>query len=159
IAQDGALEVWADINAIDVGGVSIGQPAQIAIDAFRPEVFDGRVRTVGLQPTVLNNVTTYQVKVDASRTDPRWRIGMPVNVMLRRTLVAQASVIPLAALITRDGHDAARIVVQRHCERGLAEVRVTTIARNTQSVAVRGLSPGDIVVLTNEAVGSGAAFQ
>src|SRR5438874_929636 len=84
---------------------------------------------------------------------------MPVAVMLRRTLVPHATVIPLAALITRDGHDAVRTVVQGQCDRGLAEVHVSAVARNTQSVAVRGLSPGELVVLSNESVPSGVAFQ
>jgi hypothetical protein len=68
-------------------------------------------------------------------------------------------VIPLSALSIRDGHDTVRTIVQRQCERGLADVRVTSVARNTQSVAVRGVSPGDLVVLSSDDVPSGRTFQ
>ncbi len=151
LAQGGALEVWADVNAIDLGSVFESEPAQLSIDAFRPDVFDGRVRSIGLQPTVVNNVTTYQVKVDLQRPDRRLRIGMPVSVMLRKTLVRDAVLVPLAAVSDADGHDAIRAISHNVCGNGATEMAVRTLVRNTQSVAIEGIAAGDLVMLSREA--------
>jgi HlyD family secretion protein len=159
LAQGGALEVWADVNAIDLGSVFESEPAQFSIDAFRPEVFDGRVRTIGLQPTVINNVTTYQVKVDLSRPDRRWRIGMPVSVMLRKTLAHDAVLVPLAALKTSERREAIRTIIHNECARGAADVSVRTVDRNTQSVAIQGVAAGDLVMLSRESITPGFSYQ
>ena len=159
LAQDGALEVWADVNAIDLGGVFVGQAAQVSIEAFRPTLFDGRVRTIGLQPTVVNNVTTYQVKVDVTLPDPRWRIGMPVAVMLRHTLARDAILVPLAAVATRDGHGVVRAVVQNQCASGIADVPIRPLARNTQSVAIDVMKRDDLVVVSNGPIVPGTSYQ
>ena len=159
LAQDGALEVWADVNAIDLGGVFVGQAAQVSIDAFRPTLFDGRVRTIGLQPTVVNNVTTYQVKVDVTLPDPRWRIGMPVAVMLRHTLARDAILVPLAAVATRDGHEIVRAIVQNQCASGITDVPIRPLARHTQSVAIEVMQRDDLVALSNGPIVSGTPYQ
>src|SRR5207253_9037683 len=77
IAEQGDLEVDADVNAVDMGGVLTGQKANFTIDAFQPEVFSGTVRSIALQPTITNGVTTYRVVVSIPRPDRRFRIGMP----------------------------------------------------------------------------------
>jgi hypothetical protein len=148
IAQSGALEVWAGINAIDLGRVEAGQPAQIAIDAFRPTLFHGLVRQIGLQPTVINNVTTYEVKIAVGTQDPRWRIGLPVNVLLSTILAHDATLVPLSAITTRDGRDVVRIVADKQCDRGIVDRPMVVKARNAQAAAVDGLPPGELIVAT-----------
>jgi len=69
IAEQGDLEVDADVNAVDMGGVLTGQKANFTIDAFQPEVFSGTVRSIALQPTITNGVTTYRVVVSIPRPD------------------------------------------------------------------------------------------
>jgi HlyD family secretion protein len=84
IAEEGDLEVDADVNAVDMGGVLTGQTAKFTIDAFQPEIFSGAVRSIALQPTVTIGVTTYLVVISIPLRDNRFRIGMPTNVMLFR---------------------------------------------------------------------------
>ena len=103
IAEQGELEVDADVNAVDMGGVLTGQKANFTIDAFQPEVFSGTVRSIALQPTITNGVTTYRVIISIPRVDRRFRIGMPTNVMLFRTVAKEAVLVPPTAVLRANG--------------------------------------------------------
>ena len=103
VAEDGDLEVDADANAVDMGGVLVGQTAKFTIDAFHPDIFSGTVRSIALQPTVINSVTTYRVVISILHPDHRLRIGMPANVMLLRRVAKNAILIPPTAVVRENG--------------------------------------------------------
>src|SRR5258708_34373094 len=103
IAEQGDLEVDADVNAVDMGGVLTGQKANFTIDAFQPEVFSGTLRSIALHPTVTNVVTTYRVVVSIPRPDRRFLIGMPTNVMLFRPVAKDAILVPPTAVPMANG--------------------------------------------------------
>jgi HlyD family secretion protein len=105
LAASGPLVVDADVNEVDLGGVRKGQRVEFVTDAFRPKIYHGRVSSVALQPTVINNVTTYRTTIAISDPDPRFRIGLPVNVMLLTEKARNAILIPPAALESdREGY-------------------------------------------------------
>jgi HlyD family secretion protein len=103
VAEGGDLEVDADANAVDMGGVLVGQTAKFTIDAFQPEIFSGTVHSIALQPTVINSVTTYRVVISIPHPDHRLRIGMPANVMLLRTVARNAILVPPTAVVRANG--------------------------------------------------------
>jgi multidrug efflux pump subunit AcrA (membrane-fusion protein) len=103
VAEDGDLEVDADVNAVDMGGVLVNQAARFTIDALQPQIFSGTVRSIALQPTVTNSVTTYRVVIAIPGSHPRFRIGMPVNVMLLRTVAKDAFLVPPSAVLKEYG--------------------------------------------------------
>jgi HlyD family secretion protein len=166
IAQEGDLEMDADVNAVDMGGVLTGQTAKFSIDAFQPQVFSGIVRTIALQPTVTNGVTTYRVVIAVPRPDQRFRIGMPANVMLFRTVAKNVVLIPPTAVLRENGSSSVFVL---HRKNGLtttpersgaaggrnlssdvvAERRVVErLAETSSADAVRkGVEPGDWVLL------------
>jgi len=117
VAEDGALEVDADVNAVDMGGVLGGQNAKFTVDAFQPEIFSGIVRSIALQPTITNNVTAYRVIISIPHSDRRFRIGMPANAMLLRTVAKNAVLIPPTALLRENGSSSV-FVVYRQTQRG-----------------------------------------
>jgi multidrug efflux pump subunit AcrA (membrane-fusion protein) len=88
---------------VDMGGVLTGQKANFTIDAFQPQVFSGTVRSIALQPTITNGVTTYRVIISAPRADRRFRIGMPTNVMLFRTVAKGTILVPPTAVLRAKG--------------------------------------------------------
>jgi hypothetical protein len=108
---------------------------------------------------VINNVTTYPVKVDLSAPDRRWRIGMPVSVMLRKTLAHDAVLVPLAAVATDEGHGVIRTIVHNECASGASEVPIRMVARNAQSMAIEGVGPDDLVMLSRDALVPGSTYQ
>lgn len=166
IAENGALEVDADVNAVDMGGVLPGQKVKFTIDAFQPAIFAGFVHSIALQPTVTNNVTTYRVIVSVPHPDPRFRIGMPANAMLLRIVAKNAVLIPTTALL-RENPASSSFVVLRQTEQptqlartqrlnvpgspgktSIHRVPVRLLAETSSAVAVRGeIKAGDWVLL------------
>jgi hypothetical protein len=102
---------------------------------------------------VLNNVTTYQVKLRVQQRDPRLRIGMPVEVMLVRTLARDAVLVPLQAVSSADTQPTVRVVrSSQTVAPRVALVPVHLVARNSQAAAVTGaIREGDLVVLSSDA--------
>ena len=133
IAEQGPLEVYTAVNAADLGAVNAGQQALISIDAFQPAIFHGRVERIALEPVLLNNVTTYQAIVTLADSDPRFRLGLPADVMLLHTLARQRTLVPARAL---------------SIERGAAAVCVVTPSTKPQAK----LTPVKIAAQTEDAV-------
>ena len=126
VAEGGDLEVDADANAVDMGGVLIGQTAKFTIDAFQPEIFSGTVRSIALQPTVINSVTTYRVVISIPHPDHRLRIGMPANVMLLRTVARDAILVPFTAVVRSNGSSSVYVLSRENHQE-------TTRKRNDKS--------------------------
>jgi multidrug efflux pump subunit AcrA (membrane-fusion protein) len=157
IAEGGELSAYADVNAADLGNVYEGQPADISIDAFRPTIFHGTVKRVALQPVVLNNITTYQVVVDIRDPNPRFRMGIPVDVMLFRTVRAGSLILPSQAV--RPTRDGGNVCVLHPTSNGQNEqdgkswvdgqnVNLQILARTNNAVAVSGpISAKDWIAL------------
>jgi multidrug efflux pump subunit AcrA (membrane-fusion protein) len=156
IAEEGALEVDADVNAVDMGGVLVGQEAKFTIDAFQPEVFSGAVRSIALQPTVTSGVTTYRVVISIAHPDKQFRIGMPANVMLFRSAAKSAILLPPGAVLRNEGQPFVFVIdtptqqngdepgdgtkPERHkpVEISVREIGVQVIGETSSAVAVRG---------------------
>jgi len=164
VAEEGGLEVDVDVNAVDMGGVLTRQKANFTIDAFQPEVFSGTVRSIALQPTVTDGVTTYRVIISIPHADRRFRIGMPTNVMLFRTVAKDAVLVPPTAVLRTNGallvfafsqENQPANISGRKADRdqssmpALAKDKVVQCLGQTSSaVAVTGdIKPGDWVLL------------
>jgi HlyD family secretion protein len=106
VVEDGPLEVYAGVNAADLGTLEAGQEAEISIDAFQPRVFHGRVRRISLEPVIVNNVTTYQAIVTLMDGDPRFRIGLPADVMLLKNIATRREIIPAKTVFASGGNEA-----------------------------------------------------
>jgi HlyD family secretion protein len=102
IAEEKSLEVDADVNAVDLSGASVGQQADFTLDAVQGRVFHGIVKSIALQPTVTSGVTTYRVILSTPSESRDFRIGMPSNIMLFRTIATDALLVPPTSIL-RDG--------------------------------------------------------
>jgi HlyD family secretion protein len=140
IAEEGALEVNADVNAVDMGGVFAGQQAKFTLDAFQGKVFSGKVKTIALQPTVLNGVTTYRVILSVPRSAQEFRIGMPSNIMLFRTIATNALLVPPASIL-KEGSRSFVFTVEKDSAPDrihLRKTEVQVLGETSSAVAVRG---------------------
>jgi HlyD family secretion protein len=71
IAQDLAhMKVQAAIDEADIGQVRVGQRAFFTVDSYPDKQFRGQVSEVQLNPTVNNNVVTYNVVMEVAN-EPR----------------------------------------------------------------------------------------
>jgi HlyD family secretion protein len=83
IAADLArMQVKAEIDESDIGRVRQGQAATFSVDAYPGRMFSGTLSEVRLQPTMVQNVTTYAVIIDAPNATLELKPGMTANVRI-----------------------------------------------------------------------------
>lgn len=140
LAEEGSLEVDADVNAVDMGGVSMGQEAKFTLDAFQGKVFSGNVKSIALQPTVINGVTTYRVVLSIPHSAQEFRIGMPSNVMLFRTTAKSVLLVPPASIL-KEGTQVFLLAVEKDSASDrtyLRKIEVHVLDETPSAVAVCG---------------------
>jgi len=83
IAQDLTnMQVIADIDEADIGGVIAGQRVTFTVDAFPDDTFEGSVKQVRQQATTESNVVTYEVVISAPNNDLKLKPGLTANVTI-----------------------------------------------------------------------------
>ncbi|MCG2462801.1 efflux RND transporter periplasmic adaptor subunit [Flavobacteriaceae bacterium F89] len=99
IAQDlQEMQVEADVDEANIGGVKEGQRVSFTVDAYLGEEFKGVVTQVRLYPTVTSNVVTYTVVIKADNPDLKLKPGLTATVSiytleLKDVLTAEAKAI------------------------------------------------------------------
>lgn len=83
IAQDLTnMQVVADIDEADIGGVAEGQRVTFTVDAFPDDTFEGTVKQVRQEATTESNVVTYEVIISAPNDDLKLKPGLTANVTI-----------------------------------------------------------------------------
>lgn len=99
IAEDlKRMQVHTNVDEADIGRVSMGQAAVFTVPAFPDEPFNAKVVQIRNEPTVEQNVVTYNVLLDVSNDDLRLRPGMTANVRVLLEEVSDALMVPDQAL-------------------------------------------------------------
>lgn len=83
IAQDlKQMQVEADVDEADIGGIKVGQRVTFTVDAYVGETFNGVVTQVRLDPTVISNVVTYVVVIKADNPELKLKPGLTATVTI-----------------------------------------------------------------------------
>ena len=99
IAQDLThMQVKANVDEADIGGVHEGQEATFTVDAFPDQPFHGRVSQVRLSPVTVQNVVTYPVVMDVENAEGRLKPGMTASVQIPVDARRNTLRVPNAAL-------------------------------------------------------------
>ncbi len=179
IAQDlRQMQINTSIAEADVGSLQPDMPASFAVDAYPDQRFQGRIRQIRLNPTIQQNVVTYNVVVDVDNADGRLLPGMTAYVSVNAAERKNVLRVPNAALSFQPRRDdeeedkprppAKERKTQVHVldERGkLKPVPVETgITDNALTEILSGeLKPGERVVTRDarkrDAGGSGSGFR
>jgi HlyD family secretion protein len=107
IAEDlTQMQVSANIDESDVGRITPGQDVTFRVDAFAGVDFHGTVAQIRLNPTVVNNVTTYATMLNVPNKDLRLKPGMTANLKIQVTKRSDVLRIPNTALRFRPSLDA-----------------------------------------------------
>ncbi|WP_179404061.1 efflux RND transporter periplasmic adaptor subunit [Burkholderia guangdongensis] len=146
IADMDTLEVEADVAESNIASIRADQPCEIQLDALPDQRFAGRVSRI--VPTVDRSKATVLVKVRFVDRDPRVLPDMSAKIaFLSRPISAgekrPVSAAPAAAIVERDGKQVVFVVK----DDAVHETAVTTGERIGELVAIRGVAPGDTVVL------------
>lgn len=92
------MRVQAAVDEADIGKVKEGQQATFTVDAYPEETFRGAVEQVRLQPTVTQNVVTYDVVLRVPNDDLRLMPGMTANLTITVDAREDVLTVPVAAL-------------------------------------------------------------
>jgi HlyD family secretion protein len=99
IAQDlSRMEVHAAIDEADVGKLREGQQATFTVDAYPNDVFHATIFQLRKQPTVVQNVVTYDAVVRFENKDAKLRPGMTATVRVVANRKDDVLRVPNAAL-------------------------------------------------------------
>jgi len=95
------MQVDTSVDEADVGPVKAGQAAQISVTAFPNVAFAGVVHEVRLNPTVVQNVVTYDAVVVVHDPSGRLMPGMTAQVTIDVATRTHVLVVPISALLYR----------------------------------------------------------
>lgn len=146
IADMETLEVEADVAESNIAKIRAEQPCEIQLDALPDLRFAGRVSRI--VPTVDRSKATVLVKVRFVDRDERVLPDMSAKIaFLSKPATAQdrqpVTAVQASAVVERDGRPVVFVVK----DDAVHAVAVAKGARIGELVAVRGVTPGDTVVL------------
>ncbi|MGD9489578.1 MAG: efflux RND transporter periplasmic adaptor subunit [Calditrichaceae bacterium] len=99
IAEDlSQMEILAEVDESDIGLIKEGQPVRFDVQSYPEKIFTGTVNQVRLQPTVVSNVVTYTVVVEAGNKENLLLPGMTATVDFIIEKKENALLVPNSAL-------------------------------------------------------------
>jgi HlyD family secretion protein len=99
IAQDlTKMQVDTQTDESDVGNMKVGQEATFTVDAYPSETFHGKVVQIRLNPTVVQNVVTYDTVIAFSNPQMKLFPGMTAYVTLPVATAEDVLSVPNTAL-------------------------------------------------------------
>lgn len=156
IAQDlTQMQIDTNLAEADVGGVRVGQLVNFTVDAYPDKTFSGSVKQIRLNPTVQQNVVTYDVVVEVANPERLLLPGMTAVVSIRIAERNDVLRVPLAALRYRPPdeeslktEDGQRVVYR--LEQGLPKpiaIRIGIYGAKAAELIEGGLHAGDELVV------------
>lgn len=147
IADMSTLEVEADVSESNLGRLSIGQPAEIGLDALPGERFSGSI--IRMVPTIDRSKATRLVKVKFDAVDPRVLPEMSAKVVFLERKLSEAERKPIVAVssqavVTRDGRPVVYLIEGDRVREVLLD---SGVAAKGDLVPVSNLKPGQRVVI------------
>ncbi|MHB9117909.1 MAG: efflux RND transporter periplasmic adaptor subunit [Burkholderiales bacterium] len=83
IAQDlRQMQIDSSVAEADIGLIQVGQAVDFGVDAYPDSEFHGQVKQVRLNPTIQQNVVTYNVVVAVNNPDGKLMPGMTAHVRI-----------------------------------------------------------------------------
>lgn len=153
------MQVVANVDEADIGGVEEGQRVSFTVDAYPNDTFEGKVTQVRLEATTTSNVVTYEVVISAQNPDLKLKPGLTANVNIytidkpNALCVAAKALrfVPDAQLV---GQDALIKDCQAKHKLWIRQGNIYTahpvevgITNSIQTEIISGIKEGEIVIL------------
>lgn len=103
LVMSNRLTVKAQVDETSISKVSVGQHAQVILDAYPNEVLEARVVHRGFDSRTVNNVTSYVVDVLPDRVPSHMLSGMTATVRFVLQELPDALQVPNEALQSENG--------------------------------------------------------
>ncbi len=99
VAQDlKKMQIDTSVDEADIGNVKTGQDVEFTVDAYPDITFRGKVTQVRINPTIVQNVVTYDVVIAVANKDLLLKPGMTANVQVITAIKKGVLRVPNAAL-------------------------------------------------------------
>jgi HlyD family secretion protein len=99
IAQDlKEMRIETSVAEADIGFLKEGQRVSFTVDAYAEQTFEGTIKQVRLNPTIQQNVVTYNAVVSAANPDAKLLPGMTAHVRAEAQRRNNVVRVPNAAL-------------------------------------------------------------
>jgi len=164
IAQDlSKMQIHSSFAEADVGQIRVGQPANFTVDAFPTLRFKAEVYEVRLNPTVQQNVVTYDVVLNVGNPDQILLPGMTAYVSIVLAEKQDVLLVPNTALRYHPAQQETQKIAKSGDKKGDATTRSIYVLRGSKPTAVPvelgitdnrhteivsgALSPGDQVIV------------
>jgi HlyD family secretion protein len=142
--------VRGKVDEADIGRVRIGQTASITTETFRDRMFQGRVTQISPIGVDKDNVTTFEVKVSIDNPGKELKANMTANAEIILEEFANSVLVPEAGVFYDDRHNASVDLLDASSRTGRKRVPVAVgVGNGTKMQIVRGVNPGDKIVLPN----------
>lgn len=139
------LQVVAKVPESDLGRLRLGMPASVRVDAFPDRRFGARIRQIAPRAVKVNNVTSFEVKLELVNPPPELRIGMTADVDFQTGRMDPETVVPTVAIVTEEGKPGVLLVGKDRQPRFQAVELGSSSGRDTQVLG--GLEPGTRVFI------------
>lgn len=100
--MDKHMFVYASVDEADIGQISaaqkLGRPVRFTVDAYRGDLFEGKVHQIRRNSTTTQNVVTYPVVIKAPNTELKLMPGMTANITFHIESKENVLRVPIAAL-------------------------------------------------------------
>lgn len=150
LIDDATYYVDVTIDEIDIGAISVGQEADVVLDAYPRTTLVGAVARIAPASTNLGGLVSYAVRLDVSQADGiRLLDGMTASVSVRTQRVENVLLVPNWAV--RIDQEAAQAYTYRLVDGLPVRAAIVLGQRNdTYSELLAGLSEGDEIALVTE---------
>ncbi len=102
VAQDlKKMQIDTSVDEADIGNVKTGQNVEFTVDAYPETTFRGKVTQVRINPTIVQNVVTYDVVVSVDNEDLLLKPGMTANVKIITAIKKDVLRVPNTAFLFR----------------------------------------------------------
>lgn len=144
LAQLDSLQVVINLDETDVSRITMGQTADLTLDALSSVKLTGEVIDIAPTATVQSGVVLYPVTIRLDLTDLPLRPGMTANATITVENRENTLIVPFRAVETEGG----QAFVSLQTDAGSQRVPVTLgLITNTQIEILSGLSEGDLVAV------------
>ena len=152
------MQIDTSIAEADIGSIYLGQPVKFTVDTFPNREFEGSVRQIRLNPTIQQNVVTYNVVVGVTNKDGKLLPGMTAHVIITLNHRDDALRIPNTALRFKPGNNGSESP-EKHRSKGTTVYKLvdgaavpvkikTGVADTTYTEVLSGdLKEGDEIIL------------
>ncbi|MCR4347958.1 MAG: efflux RND transporter periplasmic adaptor subunit [Sulfuricaulis sp.] len=150
------LTIKAQVDETDIARIRLRQNAQLMLDAYPDQPFDGQVDQIAYDAKAVNNVTTYEVDVLPEKTPAFMRSGMTANVSFVTESRQNVLLVPAEAVKMRDGN--AHVLLSPSRPNGKPEEKRirTGLSDGRRTEILEGMSEGEKLLVERLRSGSGS---